>query len=234
MPDVKIKTYKNPERNKPDNHKSYVPQYQIMGVEPDDFKGAIVPDSYKSNHNPTADNPRIRPQNIRQPYAESTDSPVGRGKGPVPNVGNNMEHTWSSVNGEIIDDLTNLPMIDSDHEMIDNNDYVSDAAFGTAEELPSLDEVKTPPTKSFMSQKDLKKVISDNDDINSIIFSLSESDYLLIVDGVSVCSGPMAEVQEQARLLVFGEHKLCDGNPVPIDDIIIIKRVPIKVGLFLE
>jgi hypothetical protein len=63
---------------------------------------------------------------------------------------------------------------------------------------------------------------------------LQEDDYLLLVDGTAICSGPMDEVQEQARGLVFGEHPLCDGEPIPVDDIVVIKRVKLKVGLFLE
>jgi hypothetical protein len=51
---------------------------------------------------------------------------------------------------------------------------------------------------------------------------------------VPLCSGPKEEIEDQARALVFGEHEMCDGNPVPVDDIVILKRVKVKVGLFLE
>ena len=51
--------------------------------------------------NPRAKRPLIRPQ----PYAEAVPSPVGRGRGLLPNVGNNLEQTWSGVDGEIVDDL---------------------------------------------------------------------------------------------------------------------------------
>lgn len=231
MSDEKIKIYKNKERGKTEVRKNYVPQYQMMGIEPEEIKSAVVPGARVSESQPiTNDNPRTRRVGIRQPYADPVPSPVGGSRGPVPNVGNNMEHMWSSVDGEIIDDLD----VDSDRPMVDNNDYVSDEALGlpqrppSREELPSLDEMIHPPVRKFVEET------VDADDANSVISKLSEGDYLLMVGGVSVCSGPAEEVQEQARLLVFGDHELCDGNPIPVDDIVVIKRVPIKIGLFLE
>lgn len=239
MSDGKVKIYKNKERGKTEVRKaSYVPQYQLMGMEPEEAKtgpatsGTRVSTSVVIQEPQTNDNPRTRRVGIRQPYAEPLPSPIGRNKGPVPNVGNNMEHTWSSVDGEIIDDLSDLVAFqdrDQNQPMIDNNDYISDEALGLPhEELPALDEVRTPPSKKFTA------AAPEEDDVVSVLHNLSEGDYLLMVNGVSVCSGAAEQVQEQARLLVFGEHDLCDGNPIPVDDIIVIKRVPIRVGLFLE
>lgn len=239
MSDEKIKIYKNKERGKTEVRKNYVPQYQIMGLEPEEIKSAVAGSRVSSPAAPTNDNPRTRRVGIRQPYAEVIPSPVGRHKSPVPNVGNNMEHTWSSVNDEIVDDLSNQDY-QSDMKsrpIIDNNDYVSDATLGLSqddfpeygtEDLPTLDEVASPPRKQFVSETD------DAEDVSYIIHQLEDNDYLMLVGGVAVCSGPLEEVQEQARLLVFGDHKLCDGNPIPADDIVVIKRVPIKIGLFLE
>lgn len=230
-----VKIYKNPDRSKPEKRVSYTPQYQVMGVEPEEYKSAIAPMAQVpvAQPQPQADNPRTRKPGIRQSYAETTASPVGRGKGPVPNVGNNMEHTWSSVDGEIVDDVS----INGDHPMIDNNEFVTEEALGVSqnfhEELPSLDEVKNPTSKRFISPP-VAAATPDADDVLPILYGLAEGDYLLIVNGVAVCSGPVTEIQEQARLLVFGEHEICDGNPIPVDDIVVIKRVPIKVGLFLE
>lgn len=236
MTDSKVKLYKNPARSKPEHRKAYTPQYQIMGVEPEEFKSAITPAHnvhVLAKPQQTADNPRTRTPGMRQPYAESVTSPIGRGRGPIPNVGNNMEQTWSSVDGEIVDDISEE--IDSGHPMVDNNDFVSAAALGIQEELPALDEVANPPPKKFVAQqKPTVTSTPDADDLTGILHNLSEGDYLLVVDGVAVCSGPVEEIQEQARLLVFGEHEMCDGNPIPVDDIVVIKRIPIKVGLFLE
>lgn len=226
----KVKFYKNPDRSEQEHRKPYTPQYQLMGVDPEEYKSSIaIGVQIPVDGAPSAsDNPRTRKPGIRQPYAETTNSPIGRGRGPVPNVGNNMEHTWSSVDGDIVDDIA----LDSTHPMIDNNDYVSAKALGL-EELPALDEVVHPPSKKFAVQH--KAIVTPEiDEVLPILYALSEGDYLLLVNGVAVCSGFVSDIQEQARLLVFGEHEMCDGNPIPVDGIVVVKRIPIKVGLFLE
>lgn len=242
MSNGKVKVYKNPARDEKETYKPYVPQYQIRGVEPAEHKGLQSSISGMVNPSPLPlDNPRGARSAIRQPYAEAVSSPVGRGRGPVPNVGNNMEHTWSSVNEEIVDDLANSAL-DPDHEMIDNNEYVTATALQLPEELPQLDETAHPTgkifsPKPFLSQEDLNKVMKtqeSRDDLAGILEDLEEGTYLLIVNGVAVCSGPSEEIQDQARALVFGEHELCDGSPIPAEDLVILKRATIKVGLFLE
>lgn len=240
----KVKVYKNPDRNKAAPYKPYVPQYQVHGVEPEEYRGAVVPSGVKIAR-PSADNPREgkRPS-LRQPYADVTiTSPIGRGRGPVPNVGNNMEHTWSSVDGGIVDDLTDEE-IDPNQMMVDNNDYVSDAALGYqsgptaadigAEKGRQGERFQVFPPQAIEQEIEAVHHPADPEDLLPVLTDLDDDAYLLIVSGVPVCSGPKAEIEDQARALVFGEHEMCDGNPVPVDDIIILKRVKVKVGLFLE
>jgi hypothetical protein len=234
----KVKLYRNPSRTQPEPYKPYVPQYQVHGKEPQEYQGAIVPGGIAVAR-PTAlpsDNPRARRAPVRQPYAETTVSPIGRGRGPVPNVGNNMEHSWSSVDGDIVDDLSNIE-IDANHQMIDNNDFLSDQAFGFQNGLNASDikhNFTQLPPLGLEQEVEAVHQPADSDDLSSILADLTDEDYLLIVNGVPVCSGPKEEIEDQARALVFGEHAMCDGNPVPVDDIVILKRVKVKVGLFLE
>lgn len=235
--DGKVKLIRNPDRNKPAPYKPYVPQYQVHGKEPQEYQGgAVVPGAIVRPTPLPSDNPRARRAPVRQPYAEAATSPVGRGRGPVPNVGNNMEHTWSSVDGEIVDDLSGQE-IDPNQEMVDNNDFVSDSAFGyqsgpTAADIHPNYQVFAP--KALEQEVQANHIPADPEDLLPVLTSLEEDDCLLIVAGVPVCSGPKSEIEDQARALVFGEHEMCDGNPVPVDDIIILKRVKVKVGLFLE
>lgn len=241
MSNGKVKTYSNPDRNKQQAaFKPYVPQYQIMDIEPEEFKSAVVPANYPVAK-PSEDNPRVRKPSVRQPYASVAPSPVGRGKGPIPNVGNNIEHTWSGVDAEIIDDLSGQE-IDPNHPMIDNNEFVTSEALGLppeSEEMPELDEVKNPQPKKFTSQQEFQLMVEQDskvslDETMNVLQDMQENSYLLIVDGVAICSGPFEEIEDQARSLVFGEHDLCEGQPIPVDDIIIMKRVAVKVGLFLQ
>lgn len=249
----KVKTYKNPDRAQGEKYKPYVPQYQVHGKEPEEYHGAVVPGGI-ALAKPSSDNPRAKRPGIRQPYAVESTSPIGRGRGPVPNVGNNMEHTWSNVDGDVIDDLSGVAL-DPNQEMIDNNDFVTDEALGIQTPMvwqngPTADDVQAAPERGKVTiemppvavRAELaKKMDTDQrsnpvspDEILYILKDLAEESYLLMVEGTPVCSGPMEEIQDQARAMVFGEHEICDGNPVSPDDIVILKRVKVKVGLFLE
>jgi hypothetical protein len=233
--DGKVKLIRNPARNKPEPYKPYVPQYQVEGIEPTPYHGAVVPSETKIA-TPNADNPRLKRSPVRQPYADaSVTSPIGRGRGPVPNVGNNMEHTWSSVDGEIVDDLEGA--LDAGQAMVDNNDFVSEAAFGY-QNGPTASNINPNyaayPPQAIEQEVQAVHHPANPEDLLPVLTELEHDAYLLIVAGVPVCSGPKEEIEDQARALVFGEHEMCDGNPVPVDDIIILKRVKVKVGLFLE
>jgi hypothetical protein len=245
----KVKFYKNKARtNAPTNFKPYVPQYVEMGLKSEPFHGkseASIPAIVNRISLPK-DNPRAPRPLIQQPYAETVPSPIGRGRGLLPNVGNNMEQTWSGVDNEIIDDIE----LDPNHPMIDNNKFVSAAALGLpeaiAEDVMEVEEEYLPEPqaqftfpvddtreKTFLTESELQGALQE-EYLSTVLVQLEEEEYLLMVNGSSVCSGPPAEVQLQTRALVFGEHPLCDGNPIPIDDIIVLKRVKIKIGLFLE
>lgn len=226
-----VKIYKNRARENPITTIPYTPQYQQRGIEPEEVKSTLVTDYVSTPIPPSMDNPRAPRAVIRQPYAEASPSPIGRGKGPVPNVGNNLEHTWSSVDGEIVDDISEE--MSQDQPMIDNNDFVTAAAFGISEQeiLPVLDEIINPQPKKFMTQNELQEVVDSN---QSMLLSLKENDYLLLIDGVEIYSGLLEDVQKQVRDLLFGDHESYNDDPISIDDILVIKRVKINVGVFLE
>lgn len=212
MPNDKVKFYKNSERNKPEVRKAYVPQYQVMGVEPEEFMSSSQKDGAVPKKAVSLNETRTHVKTV-QPYAKMVPSPIGRGRGLVPNVGNNMEHTWSSVDGEIIDDISeDFTVIDNDQQMIDNNDIVTPQALG------------------------MQDVLEQTMDDESVKSSLPEEGYSLFVLGSFVSSGPLDLIQDQVRELVFGEHPSFNNKPVAVEDIFVFKiqRVKIKVGVFLE
>lgn len=216
--DKKVKTYKNSGRDKPLTHKKYVPQYQLMGIEPEEVRSAVVPGPNvplgMAQPLPIT-NPRSRRSPVRQPYARIIPSPVGRGRDPVPNVGNNMEHTWSSVDGEIIDDLT--PETDQDHPMIDNNDFVTEQ---------SLDE-------SFDTEEKAELISFEEPKLPEVFPVIKDDEYILLVQGEVLSTGSFDKIEQETKALVFGEHEFCDGNPIPIDSLMVLKKVKIKMGVFL-
>jgi hypothetical protein len=223
-----IKIYKNPARKNPQPFQRPVPFYQEMGIEPEEspfnrstgqrvpVKSAAAKSALTGLQGLPNDNPRATRPLMRQPYAETTPSPLGRGRGPLPNVGNNVEQTWSAVDGELIDDL----QLDPNQPMIDNNDIVDPPSWEASEE--QLEVVETVP-----EQADIQL-------LGPLLSSLEEDDYVLLMDNIVFCSGPMEEVQEQARQLIFGDHPAFKDAPVPVDTLMVLRKVKIKLGLFLE
>lgn len=215
-----VKLYRNSGRDKPMAHKKYVPQYQLMGIEPEEVRSAVVPDGLLAKVTPQLPltNPRARRAPVRQPYARVIPSPIGRGKDPVPNVGNNMEHTWSSIDGEIIDDLS--PEMDESHTMIDNNDFVD----GSTEETFVEDNNEV----GFMTTAD-----AENSNLPETLPTVGDDEYILLVDSTVISVGSQEKVEEEVKFFVFGEHDLCAGVPVSVEKITVLKKVKIKVGVFL-
>lgn len=221
MTNNKIKFYKNPTRATT-IVKPYVPQYKTMGLEPSAyFKNNDIIGPVPSNQ---TNNQQMSRSNVQVPYAEAVSSPVGRGRGLLPNVGNNVEQTWSSVDGNLIDDLH----LDQDQVMIDNNELVSDQSLGIEEKhLPQTSSLKE---ETFISANGDQS----NLDISNILQDLEEENYLLLVTGSPVCCGILSDIENQVKDLVFGEHPLCNENSISIDDIVVLKRIKIKIGVFLE
>ena len=205
MPGVsskKSKFYKNPKRNKPDtNVGHYTPEYKKLDISPEVISAGAIANNIKILEK-DPENPRTRqPSFQQQPYAE----PVNNFTNIIPNVGNNMEHTWSGVDEEIVDDLD----IDPNEKMIDNNEVIN------YEDI----EVK-----------------SDNFSIDGLesVLDLKEGQYILFVQDMVIDVGDKDKIINIATSLIFGEHEICEGNEVPIDNISVLKKVPVKVGLFLE
>jgi hypothetical protein len=232
MADKEVKLYKNPERNKQKAYKPYIPNYQLLGAEPTKYPGGSVvvngvvapkPEPLPLD-NPRAKRPLFRPE----PDPQATVViPASFGHAPLPNIGNNAEQVWSSIDGKIIDDVSSNI---EDNQIIDNNDFVTDQAFGfrngpTAQDLPQ-DQFK-PQQFTIETQEQKTSLIQ-------IINDLDYDNYLLIVSGEPICSGPQEEIEEQARLFAFGEHETCDNVPVPLEEILVIKKAKIRVGLFVE
>jgi len=228
MSNDKVKVYKNPARsNEPVVRQPYIPQYQVLGLEPDEHERKTLPANVLiAQGGSSDDNPRTRRPSIRLPYAEAADTSQ-LGNDPIPNVGNNMEQTWSSIDGEIIDDITGevVPLSDS-NELIDNNDYVS------VEKLSDKEESVPDEQKPFMTVGDLIEVVDE--DVDNDLLKIPDDQYILILKGKIFHIGSMKEVEELTSALVFGELPLPDGKPIPIEDIIVLKKIKLKVGLFLE
>ncbi len=218
--------FKNPAREQvTPKFKPYVPQYVVRGVEPEQrqIASATVPEAYaKTMRQPTPrsmTNPRLRPppsvsKNV--PYAELPPNEV-ISAGGLPNVGNNMETSWGP-NEEFYDmDQTSVSSIPA-HMLIDNNQH-DDANYA---DIPEM--VEAPPT-----ERDL--TVYDDDESEE---EESTGDYILVVkDNIVSSFNSLKEIEEEVKALVFGEHPLCATNEIANDDIVVLKKMKIKVGVFL-
>jgi len=232
MSNDKVKIYKNPARKIEDSdavRQTYIPQYQILGVTPKDSEERTLPSNVLIARGGSSDNdnPRTRKLSVRQPYVETVilnnESSV---TGTIPNVGNNMEQGWSYIDNEMVDDISGqvIGKLDDSHPMIDNNDYVEMPGLPLREEIPQDEQ------KQFMTVQELTEVIDD-----SCMFSKIQDDsYILFVSGTIIAVDTMEKIQSIASSLIFGEHPLCDGQAIPIEDIVVLKKIKLKVGLFLE
>lgn len=228
MSNDNVKIYRNPGRKNVEEQKTYIPQYKLLGVDPEMHAVAKVPPKAPVSLGST-DNARLPkpPMRNNQPYAEAVHSPIGRGRGPLPNVGNNMEQTWSSVDDKIVDDVFTF---DPNEKMIDNNDFVAESSFELHKDHGNKVSFDLPTNNESLAYN---AIISENDgELSSIVKQLEEDDYLILVNGVSLCSGASSYIEEVTKSLLFGEHKLFDG-PVPIEDLVILKKIKIKIGVFV-
>jgi len=148
-----------------------------------------------------------KPVNI--PYARPTTPPPNTFK--LPNIGNNIETALSASDEDIIDD-TDIVEIDPNTPMIDNNDFYT-GDFGGSISLP----------------EEVVETAKANDNVD-----LEEGQYLLAIDGSVISIGSLGDIQNEVRDLVFGDHMAYPGVTFSTDDIVVLKRMEIKVGVFLN
>lgn len=213
------KFFRNPNRGKEKPFVPYTPQYKIKGIEPTrlgenafGIKGqALVVDRPETK----SFSKMPKPTNI--PYAEIAPPPSKTFR--VPNVGNNIEASWSGFGEEVVDDLDIMEINEND-QMIDNNEYYTDEA---------LSAPQTELTSGIVEE--LKQ---GSDVLGADSIDLSEGEYLLAIEGTVISVGSLEFIQNEVRDLVFGDHKLCAGKAIPVEDIVVLKRMSIRMGVFVN
>jgi hypothetical protein len=129
------------------------------------------------------------------------------------------------VDGDIIDDVS----LNQEHQMIDNNEFVTSTALHLT---PDSSNNAKEQSNLFEAPEDSFEVVHKTD-LLSVLEDLEVTSYLLLVKGVPICSGPKEEIEEQVDSLVFGQHELCDGEPISENDIMVFNKLSIKVGVTL-
>lgn len=191
-----VKIFKNPNRDLQQKHSVYVPNYVQRDIQPQKHEKLV--ENTKS----------IKPKTILNksvPYANSTVKPVMGSQ--IPNIGNNMEITWSGVDAEFVDDVSGL---DLNHKMIDNNDFYAD---------PKINDMEKIEESSY----------------NFDYFHALQSGVAVVIVGSDIVfTGSLDDSQEIIKLLIFGEHEYCQGAPIDPDIISCFIKASIKTGVFVQ
>ena len=168
----------------------------------------VEPVEYRSGIVPSH-TPVIKPQeqaNRNRHVSVRVENPT-----PValPNISKAPQQTWAALDGEVLEDD-----FEQRHTIVDNNEFYTETAIGY-----SVEEDGDPDAAH---------------NLLSVVTELEDDSYLLLVHGDTICSGPVEEIEDQARALIFGEHDLCNGEPIAEESIVVLKKVKIKVGVFLQ
>jgi len=209
--------------NKKSEFPRYVPNYKKMNIVPREMSpsnGSQFVVARGSKQNPRE---RAVPKTRAIPFAEVVDDdnfPIG--VGPVPNVGNNIEHTWAGVDGQIVDDIGLYEGTNHQQEMIDNNDYVE------------IDEPTPSHRKIAQSLNTFQKVEEDvYEGMESVVDTKNLGDYSLLIFGEFFSSGSLEEIQKEVSDILYNQHPLCKHANITLDDITVLKKVSIKFGVFI-
>jgi hypothetical protein len=120
---------------------------------------------------------------------------------------------FSSVDGRIFDDNGNEITVEQGH-IIDNNDYVFPPPNIVAKVIPAEEENTTQEEQSVQGQPKV-------------------GEYILLVSGKIVHTGSIQQVESIARTILYGENESFQEE-VKVDDIVVLKRVGINVGIFID
>jgi hypothetical protein len=104
--------------------------------------------------------------------------------------------------------------------IIDNNEFVS---FGAWEASPAL-----------KNQKPAAKVVVEQTTPQETSTSPQVGDYILMVLGKLIAAGSLAEIEARVKAIIYGEDNSFTDVAVSADDVVVLKRVGIKIGVFLE
>lgn len=210
----KVKFYSNPQRNSVAKPERYVPHYQVQGINPAYMRG--VPGGSNvalSNNQPVvnpSDNPRTRPDPMALPYA--TDGSY-----------ENDYDFYDDAHGN--DFIPNVGNVDNswNYDPKVQNNIVDDIDIDVDE---SAYEERIEATHSHQEESLPETDLPLN--------ASSKDDYVLIFEDSILKVGDLSSMEPIIHSLLNGTHDLSIGKKVTVDDVILLKRVKIKFGLFFE
>lgn len=159
---------------------------------------------------PTAVNPSnyARPETLLPIATANTRAPL-------------VPETVSAVDGEPFnhDGKHTVPARRKDSPVIDNNEFLS-IGFSHEEKLDEAIE------NGDLIDFDLE--VEDKPSVPDV------GEYILMIDGKIIMSGDLDGVEEKVRGILYGEDIDFEYNIVSQEDMIVLKRVDIQVGVFIK
>lgn len=228
----KVKLYTNPARGQTKPVAPYVPVYKSLGIVPEKAgttqniptRMPVAPQRQQQSE--ALENPRMRSGRPNNVAFSEAPPPKTIESGRFPNTGNNMESAWISIDGEDFNDVIiedgnlNRVKLDPNQQMVDNN-------FDDEKNYQNIPrQMKPPPVQEYTVEA------SDVESVSN--FDIADDEYVLVVFDSIVNIGAMEVIQEEVSRLLFGDHELNQNNSITQENIIVLKRVKIKVGVFLE
>lgn len=133
---------------------------------------------------------------------------------------NPPQEVFSSIDGINLDIDGNEITFESGH-IIDNNDFV-DFRYGDidnrAHDNDLLDE-------AFPNYDPIEPEEQNTPQVG---------EYILMVLGKLITSGNIDKIEKQVRDIMYGDSDVFKGKEISINDIVVLKRVEIKVGIFVS
>jgi hypothetical protein len=129
------------------------------------------------------------------------------------------------------DEFDREPSSDPNGHMIDNNDYV---------DLGPYSPIMSKPHKQQFAVVAADGMLADAPSPPSVDVveipspSPKVGDFILMVSGKLIVSGSMSDVQSRVKSILYREDSEYADIELTMDDIVVLKRVDIKVGVFIE
>jgi hypothetical protein len=197
---------KNPQRSIPKIHEPYEPEYVRRGIKVQEAP-SNAPGVLGSTKKRDTDN-SIVDRTPGEPIKTVSSSIYVDQWGRVIPAAVNTEAIFS------IDQTSdeNGAAIPLEGGLIDNNDYVDLGYFSNPTKKPEENKAQTKESSS----------------------SPNVGDYILMVLGKLITTGSPEKIESKVKEIMYGEDKDFAGLEISIDDIIVLKRMAIKVGIFIE
>jgi hypothetical protein len=109
-----------------------------------------------------------------------------------------------SPNGEVIED-------NYSNHIIDNNEFIA--------------PINILEIKKTLIQTEIPK---EENNIPSV------GDYILMVFGKIILTGNFYDIEEKVKAIIYGEDNSFSDKEVKTDDIVVLKRLAVKAGVFID